>query len=67
MKLRVNGNEVELGGDSATVQELLASMRYSFPMVIVRVNEVLVPRDAYGSSRVKEGDVVDAYHLVSGG
>jgi sulfur carrier protein len=67
MKLQVNGGDVELGGDSATVQELLASMRYSFPMVIVKVNGVLVARDAYAKALLKEGDSVDAYHLVSGG
>ncbi|MGA2545654.1 MAG: sulfur carrier protein ThiS [Rectinemataceae bacterium] len=67
MKLSVNGNEIEHGGDSVTVKELLTSMRYSFPLIVVRVNGILVTRDAYGSVSVKNGDVVDAYHLVSGG
>ena len=31
MKPDVNGDEIEQSGDSATVQELLASLRYSFP------------------------------------
>jgi thiamine biosynthesis protein ThiS len=67
MKLNVNGNEIEQGGDTATVQEVLTALRYSFPLIVVRVNGVLVTRDAYGSVSVKDGDVVDAYHLVSGG
>jgi sulfur carrier protein len=67
MKVQVNGNEVLLKGDSATVQELLASLRYSFPLIVVKVNEVLVPRDAYAATTLKDGDLVDAYHLVSGG
>ena len=67
MKVQVNGNEVEQSGDSATVQELLATLRYSFPLIVVKVNGVLVKRDAYGSTRLKNGDTVDAYHLVSGG
>jgi thiamine biosynthesis protein ThiS len=67
MKLSVNGNEIQRSGDSATIQELLADMRYSFPLIVVRVNGAVVARDAYGSARVKDGDVVDAYHLVSGG
>jgi sulfur carrier protein len=67
MKLRLNGEEIEQSGDQATVSELLAARRYSFPLIVVKVNGVLVPRDAYGSASVKEGDEVDAYHLVSGG
>ncbi len=67
MKVQVNGNDVEQAGDTATVQELLASLRYSFPLIVVKVNGVLVKRDAYGSTSLKDGDSVDAYHLVSGG
>ncbi len=67
MRLSVNGNEIERTGDSATVREVLADMHYSFPLVIVKVNDILVPREAYADARVKDGDVIDAFHLVSGG
>jgi sulfur carrier protein len=67
MRLQLNGDEIEQGGDSATVQELLAARRYSFPLIVVKVNGVFVPREEYRNASVKEGDVVDAYHLVSGG
>jgi sulfur carrier protein len=67
MRLRLNGDEIEHGGDSATVQELLAARRYSFPLIVVKVNGVFVPREAYAKASVKDGDEVDAYHLVSGG
>jgi sulfur carrier protein len=67
MKLQLNGEEIESGGESATVQELLAARRYSFPLIVVKVNGVFVPREKYGTASVKGGDVVDAYHLVSGG
>ena len=67
MKVRVNGDEIEQGGDFASVKELLAALRYSFPLIIVKVNGILVPRDAYASANVKDGDEVEAYHLVSGG
>jgi thiamine biosynthesis protein ThiS len=67
MKLSVNGNSVEMGGESASVKEVLASQRYSFPLIVVKVNGALVPREAYASSYVRDGDSVEAYHLVSGG
>jgi thiamine biosynthesis protein ThiS len=67
MKLSVNGNNIEQAGDSATVQEVLAAMHYSFPLVIIKVNDILIAREAYAKSRVKDGDVIDVFHLVSGG
>ncbi len=67
MKLLVNGEEYELAGEEATVQALLDSMRYSFPMVVVKVNDALVPRETYAETAIEDGDLVDAYHLVSGG
>jgi len=67
MKVKVNGNEVELAGESANVQTVLAALRYSFPLIVVKLNEVLVPRGAYADTMVKGGDLIDAYHLVSGG
>jgi sulfur carrier protein len=66
MKLQVNGNEVELR-EGASVQELLTAMRYSFPLIVIKVNGILVPREGYATATLKEGDLVDAYHLVSGG
>jgi thiamine biosynthesis protein ThiS len=67
MKLSVNGNQVELAGESASVKDLLASQRYTFPLIVVKVNGAVVPREDYASSYVRDGDSVDAYHLVSGG
>jgi thiamine biosynthesis protein ThiS len=52
---------------SLSVAEILARKRWSFPLVIVKVDGALVERESYAASRVSDGAVVEAYHLVSGG
>jgi len=46
---------------------MLRAKGWSFPLIIVRVNGVLVERAQWDSSLVHDGDTVDALHLVSGG
>ncbi|HUW42336.1 MAG TPA: sulfur carrier protein ThiS [Rectinemataceae bacterium] len=67
MKVKVNGEFRELPEGTATVRALLDELRYSFPLLIVRVNGSLVERGAYSQAPLSEGDDVDVYHLVSGG
>ncbi|HPT00913.1 MAG TPA: sulfur carrier protein ThiS, partial [Candidatus Aminicenantes bacterium] len=50
-----------------TVRLLLDRMNFSFPLIIVKVNGLLVPRDDYGKASVHEGDRVEVIHLMSGG
>ncbi len=52
---------------SLTVSDILARKHWSFPLVIVKVNGEVVERSAYAEHVVKDGDEVEAYHLVSGG
>ncbi len=50
-----------------SVRELLAAKNWSFPLIVVRVNGVLAARGEWDSAMVRDGDDVDALHLVSGG
>jgi sulfur carrier protein len=70
MKVKVNGElrEIpELPEAAPTVRTILDALRYSFPLLIVRVNGRLVDREAYAKMPVSEGDDVVVYHLVAGG
>jgi sulfur carrier protein len=62
----VNGRSVEWE-DGMTVSSLLEKCRYTFPLIIVRVNGDLVPRRQFDAHPVEDGDEVDAIHLISGG
>ncbi len=53
--------------DALTVAAIMERKRWSFPLIIVKVNGTVVPRENWGVQSVKDGDAVEMYHLVSGG
>jgi len=50
-----------------TVNELLAVKRFTFRMLVVKVNGKLVKKDEYSMATIKDGDDVQVIHLISGG
>lgn len=67
MRITLNNSEVSLAGESFSVRELLALNKFTFPMIVVKVNGRLVRREDYERVFVGDGDVVEAIHLISGG
>lgn len=67
MKITVNKREYQFDEDGLNVAEILARMNFTFPMIVVKLNGVLVKKDDYVNTPVGEGDVVEAIHLISGG
>jgi sulfur carrier protein len=67
MRVTVNGEPRDLPDGATTLRAVLDCLRYSFPLQIARVNGRLVERGSYESAPISEGDVLDLYHLVSGG
>lgn len=67
MKIQLNRRSVEVEGDVLTVRLLLDRMNFSFPLIIVKVNGLLVSRDDYEKVSVHDGDRVEVIHLMSGG
>ena len=50
-----------------TIQSLLDAKRYTFRMIIVKVNGKVVPKDQYAMFPIHDGDNVDVIHLMGGG
>ncbi len=67
MKITLNNSEVSLAGESFSIRELLALSKFTFPMIVVKVNGRLVRKEDYERVFVGDGDVVEAIHLISGG
>ncbi|MCX7023133.1 MAG: sulfur carrier protein ThiS [Spirochaetes bacterium] len=67
MTISVNGESESYPEDGMTVSDLLRKKRYSFPLIIIRIDGVLVARARYDDTAVRDGNSVDLYHLVSGG
>lgn len=67
MKILLNNREEEFGAGTLTVSEMLEQKKYSFRMRIIKINGVLVPKDRYDSTYIREGDNVLMLYLMSGG
>jgi thiamine biosynthesis protein ThiS len=68
MRIMLNNRHEELATSGPlTIAGLLALKNYSFPNIVVKVNGVLVRKDAYPATPVAEGDRVEMIHMVSGG
>jgi thiamine biosynthesis protein ThiS len=67
MKLILNGAEERLELAETTVRGLLKAKGWSFPLIIIKVNGALVPRADWDTAAVRDGDAVEAAHLMSGG
>jgi thiamine biosynthesis protein ThiS len=50
-----------------SIRELLAYKKYSFKLLVIKVNNQLMKNDQYETTFIKEGDDVIVLHLMSGG
>ncbi len=62
----VNQEEMEWEA-GMTIQDVLDRRRYTFPMIVVKVDGELVPKEAYASYELRDGADVKVIHLISGG
>ena len=68
MKILLNNrNEVFDNYEEISVEQLLKVKNFTFPMIIVKINEKLIKKENYSTSIIKNGDIVAAIHLISGG
>jgi sulfur carrier protein len=67
MNIILNNRPETIDTEIMTVRELLEYKNFTFKLLVVRINEVLVKRDAYDQAIIQEGDQVTVLHLVSGG
>ena len=50
-----------------TVQDVLDELKFTFRMIVVKVNGQVVLRTDYAATPVPDGAQVEALHLISGG
>jgi thiamine biosynthesis protein ThiS len=67
MKIILNNREEEFDGDLLTVNELLQVKKFTFKMLVIKVNGQLVKKSEHNTTIVKDGDDVMVLHLISGG
>ena len=66
MKLTMNGEEREIA-DGLTLTALLEDLRIRPARVVIERNREIVAREAYGITRLADGDTLEIVHFVGGG
>ncbi|MFC3750015.1 sulfur carrier protein ThiS [Paenibacillus sp. GCM10012306] len=67
MQVQLNGKDTLLRQHCVTVADILAETPWKGRRVLVEVNGEVVPKDAYGVTRLSEGDRIEFVHFVGGG
>ena len=64
--IEVNGRQVDWVKDE-TIQQLLKRMKYTFPLVVVKINEKVVPRSNFPEVKIPDNSKIAVIHMISGG
>jgi sulfur carrier protein len=67
MKIILNNKEEVFEGDQLTINELLKVKKFTFKMLVIKVNGRMIKKTEYNSAIVHDGDDVMVLHLISGG
>lgn len=67
MKITLNNRPEKFELNEMTVDKMLKIKKFSFKMRIVKINGVLIKKEQYSSSVIREGDNVQMLYLMSGG
>jgi len=65
--IRVNGQYELAWQPGLTVQDVLDALKFSFRMIVVKINGKVVLRREFATTPVPDGAEVEAIHMISGG
>ena len=66
MSIEVNGIKVEWVKNES-VKNLLKRMKYTFPLVVVKINDKLIPRTDFSDVTISDNSKIAVIHMISGG
>jgi thiamine biosynthesis protein ThiS len=67
LTIRLNGEPFEIAGGPVSISELLATLNIDPRIVAVEHNVVVIKRQQYDDTMVREGDEVEIVRFVGGG
>lgn len=67
MIIILNNKEESFEADHFTINELLQVKKFTFKMLVIKVNGHLIKKSEYDSAIIHDGDEVMVLHLISGG
>jgi sulfur carrier protein len=66
MRLRINGQEARLEA-GMNLDNLITFYKLKKDMVVIELNRAVPPKEAYGTTFLKEGDTVEIVKFLGGG
>jgi sulfur carrier protein len=67
MTITLNNNRESFDVEALTVSGLLEVKKFTFKMLIVKINGNFIKKEDYPVAAISEGDDVSVLHLISGG
>lgn len=67
MKIILNNREEHFDTDNLTISELLKLKKFTFKMIIVKINNKLIKKENYETAVINNKDNVTVLHMISGG
>ncbi|MGC8865168.1 MAG: sulfur carrier protein ThiS [Bacteroidales bacterium] len=67
MKIILNHKEETFNADTLTLADIIRIKKFTFRMLVTKVNGQVVKVDERDKVFVKDGDNVEVIHLISGG
>ena len=67
MKINLNNRPEAFDANELSISEIMQYKSFQFKLLVVKLNGVLIDKNDYGSTLVREGDDLMIIHLVSGG
>lgn len=66
MTIEVNGRKIDWI-ENESVTKLLKRMKYTFPLVVVKINNEIVLRSDFKIKVIPDDSNIDVIHMISGG
>lgn len=67
MNITLNNKPDSFEQDRLSISEVLKIKRFSFKLLVIKINGKLIRKPEYDSSFVKDGDDLQIIHMISGG
>jgi sulfur carrier protein len=67
MEIRLNNRSEVIEGDKITLRELIELKKFTFKLIIFKINGIIIRSEDYDTTYIADGDEVHAIHMVSGG
>ena len=66
MSIEVNTRKIDWE-ENETIKQLLKRMKYTFPLVVVKINKKVILRSDYSKVIVPDNSKIDVIHMICGG